>query len=226
MGKFTKVFKYACNNDIKAINKSIKDVGSKHHAMYMIDMMFVDDININYELLSEIQNTISSLYRVVSENYLIKKNAQDILKNQCENRIVIKQNFRFLTNEQLSALVYQQAMEYYFKINIKNESSFSSYFNEAIQYRIISNFLQSDIERILTKMYEDIEIIVEDTKNIDFLIRNYKKVDRTNNTYDCISEQLVESIQNVILRNSKFDEEYFITVRKISYMLHQNFYGG
>lgn len=226
MGKFIEVFNYVRNNDIKDINKSINDAGRKHHAVYMTNMMFSDDISINYQLLFEIQNAINSFYSVVNENCLMKRNAQDILEKQCENRVIFKQDFKLLTNEQLSVMVYQQAMEYYFRIDVMNESSFSSYFEEAIQYRIISNFLQSDLECILTKMYEDIEIVIEDTRNIDFLIKNYKKIDRFNNLYHCILEQLVESLQNVILQDSKFDEEYFITVRKISYVLQQNFYGG
>lgn len=226
LGKFAEVFNYARNNDIKAINKSIKDVGRKHHTVYMTNMMFADDLNLNYQLLSEIQNVVNYFYKVVSENYLKKKNVQDILENQCSSRVMFKPQIEFLTNEQLSVLVYQQAMEYYFRIDVKNDSNFSSYFEEAIQYRILSNFLQSEVQCILTKMYEDIDIVIEDTRNIDFLMRNYKKIDRFNNLYQCILEQLTESIKNAILRNSKFDEEYFITVRKISSVLQQNFYGG
>lgn len=226
MGKFAEVFNYARNNDIKAINKSIKDVGHKHHTVYMTNMMFADDMNINYQLLTEIQDVVNHFYKVVSENYLKKKNAQDILENQCRSRVMFTPRIELLTNEQLSVLVYHQAMEYYFRIDVKNDSNFSSYFEEAIQYRILSDFLQSEVQCILTKMYEDIDIVIEDTRNIDFLMRNYNKIDRFNNLYQCILEQLTESIRNGILRNSKFDEEYFITVRKISSVLQQNFYGG
>lgn len=226
MGKFTEVFNNVRNNDIKAINKSIEDVGRKHHAVYVTNMMFANDIDINHRLLTEIQNAVSSFYRAVSENYLIKKNAQDILEEQCKNKIIFKQDFNLPTNEQLSEIVYQQAMNYYFRIDVKNESDFSTYFDEAIQYRIMSIFLQSDIEHILTEMYEDIEIVIEDTQNIEFLMKNYKKLDRFSDKYHCILEQLAESIRNVVLRDSKFEDEYFITVRKISFVLRQNFYGG
>jgi len=117
-------------------------------------------------------------------------------------------------------------MEYYFRIDIKNEFGVSSYFDEAVKYRIVSSFLQSDMRGILTKMYEDIEIVTEDTKNVDFLMRNYKKIERSNSLFQYISEQLADSIRNVVLQDSKFDEEYFTTVRKISFSLQQNFYGG
>lgn len=226
LGKFTEVFNNVRNNDIKAINKSIENVGRKHHAAYMTNMMFADDININHRLLMEIQNAVSSFYRFVCENYLVKKNAQDILKIQCRNEVIFKQDFKLLTSEQLSEIVYQQAMVYYFRIDVMNESDFSSYFDEAIQYRIISNFLQNDIESILIKMHEDIEIVIEDTQNIKFLMRNYKKLDGVNGRYNFILEQLAKSIQNVVLRNDRFDEEYFNTVRKISFVLRQSFYGG
>ena len=75
-------------------------------------------------------------------------------------------------------------------------------------------------------MHEDIEIIIEDTQNIKFLMRNYKKLDGVNGRYNFILEQLAKSIQNVVLRNDRFDEEYFNTVRKISFVLRQSFYGG
>lgn len=226
MGKFSEVFKYARNNDIKAINKSIRDVGRKHHAVYMTNMMFTNDINANYQLLSEIQDAVNSFYRAVSDNYSTKRNAQIALQAQDKKETILKQNFKILSNEQLSTLVYQQAMEYYFRIDIKNEFCFSSYFDEAIKYRIASSFLQSDMRRILTKMYEDIEIVIEDTKNVDFLMRNYTKIERSNNLFQYILDQLADSIQNVVLQDSKFDEEYFATVRRISFALQQNFYGG
>lgn len=223
MGKFTEAFNNARNNDIKAINKSIENVGRKHHAVYMTNMMFTNDIDINYRLLIEIQNAVSSFYQSVSENYLIKKNAQDMLEDQCRNKVIFNQDFTLLTDKQLSEIVYQQAMRYYFRIDIKNESEFSSYFDEAIQYRIMSNFFQSDIERILIKIYEDREIVIEDTQNIEFLIRNYKKLDTLNDKYQFILGQLAKSIRNVVLRNNRFEDEYFSTVRQISFVLHQNF---
>ncbi len=226
MGKFAEVFNNARNNDIKAINKSIENVGRKHHAVYMTNMMFANDIDINNRLLMEIQNVLGSFYKSVSENYLIKKNARDMLGVQCRNEVIFIQDFKILTSEQLSEIVYQQAMTYYFRIDVKNESDFSSYFDEVIQYRIMSNFLQSDVERILIKMYEDIEIIIEDTKNVEFLMRNYIKLDRVNDKYYLILEQLAKSIRNVVLRDNKFGDEYFSIVRKISLVLHQNFCGG
>lgn len=226
LGKFTEVFNYARNNDIKALNKSIENVGHRHHAEYVTNIMFADDIKINFQLLSEIQSTISSLYKVVNDNYLIKKNAHDMLEDQCKNIVPLKMRFDILTNQQLFELVYQQAMNYYFSFEVKNESSLNSYFNETIQYRIVSNFLQSDIEQILIKMYEDIEIVIEDTKNIDFLLTNYRKMDSTNDNFHCILEQLTKGIQNVISQDNKFGEEYFDTVQKISFVLQQNFCGG
>lgn len=226
MGKFSEVFKYARNNDIKAINKSIRDVGRKHHAVYMTNMMFTNDINANYQLLSEIQDAVNSFYRAVSDNYSIKRDAQIALQTQYKSDIILKQNFKILNNEQLLALVYQQAMEYYFKIDTKNEFGFSPYFDEAVKYRIASSFLQSDMRSILTKMYEDIEIVIEDTKNVDFLMRNFTKIERSNSLFQYILEQLADSIRNVVLQDSKFDEEYFATVRRISSVLQQNFYGG
>ena len=226
MGKFTEIFNNARNNDIRAINKSIENVGRRHHAAYMTNMMFVDDIVINHQLLMEIQDTVSSFYRSVNENYLIKKNAQDMLEIQCRNELIFRQDFKLLTGEQLSEIVYQQAMAYYFKIDVKNESDFSSYFDEAIQYRIKSNFMHGDIECILIKMYEDVEIVNEDTRNVEFLMRNYEKLDRFNDKYQLIIEQLAKSIRNVILRDSRFEDEYFNTVRKISFLLSQNFCGG
>ena len=215
-----------CNNNIRAINKSIENVGRKHHAVYMTNMMFADDMYVNHRLLAEIQKVINFYYRTVSENYSIKKKAQDILERQCTRKVIFKQNFKILTHEQLSKIIYQQAMKYYFRIDIKNESDFSSFFDEAIQYRIRTNFLQSDVEHILAKMNEDIEIIIEDTQNMEFLMRNYKKLDRFNDKYYCILKQLAGSIQNVVLQDNRFEEEYFLTVRKISFILRQNFMEG
>lgn len=226
MGRFTEVFNNARNNDIKAINKSIENIGRKHHAAYMVNMMFADDIDINHQLLIKIQNAVRLFFEVVSDNFLIKKSAQDMLNVDCKKSVIIKQDFKLLTNEQISEIVYQQAMKYYFRIDVEKQSDFSSYFDEAIQYRIISNFLQSDIESILIKMHEDIEIVIEDTQNIKFLMRNYEKLDGVNGRYNFILEQLAKSIQNVVLRNNQFDEEYFDTVQKISFVLRQSFYGG
>ena len=229
MGKFAEVFKYARSNDIKAINKSISDVGRKHHATYMTNMMFTNDINANYQLLTEIQGAINAFDKAVSDNYLIKKNAQVALQTQHENATMQKQIFcglTNLTNEQLSVLVYQQAMKYYFRIDVENEDSFCSYFDEAVKYRIVSNFLHSDMKHILIKMQENIEIIVEDTKNVDFLLRNYLKIKKSNRLSRFFLEQLADSIRNVVLRDDKFDEEYFMTVRRISSVLQQIFCGG
>lgn len=226
MGKFAEVFKNGRNNDIKAINKSIENIGRKHHAIYMTNMMFADDIDINHRLIMEIHDSLSYFYRSVSENYLIKKNAQDMFKIQSKKMVIFKHDFELLNSEQLSEIVYQQAMKYYFKIDVKHESDFSSYFDEVIQYRIMSNFLQSDIECILIKIYEDIEIVIEDTQNIKFLMKNYKKLDNYNGEYHFMLEQLAKSIYNVVFRDSRFEDEYFNTVRKISFVLRQNFYGG
>lgn len=226
MGKFAEILNSVRNNDIKAINKSIENIGREHHAVYMTNMMFSHDIDINHRLLREVQNAVSSFYQSVRENYLIKKNAQDMLEEQCANKVILKQDFTIFTSEQLLEIVYQQAMKYYFRIDIKDKSGFSSYFDEAVQYRITSNFFQSDIERILIKMYEDREIVIEDTRNIEFLIRNYKKIDVLNDKYQFISRQLAESIRNVVLRDNRFEDEYFSTVHKISFVLRQNFSGG
>ncbi len=229
MGKFAEVFKYARSNDIKAINKSINDVGRRHHAKYMTNMMFTNDINANYQLLTEIQGTINAFYKEVSDNYLIKKNAQVALQTQHENATMQKQIFcelTDLTNKQLSVLVYQQAMKYYFRIDVENEDGFSSCFDEAVKYRIVSSFLHSDMKQILIKMQKNIEIVVEDTKNVDFLLRNYLRIKKSNPLSQFFLEQLADIIRNVVLRDSKFDEEYFMTVRRISSVLQQNFCGG
>lgn len=95
-------------------------------------------------------------------------------------------------------------------------SDFHSYFEEAIQYRIVSVFLQDDIERILLKVNEDIEIVLEDTKNLNFLVQNLEKFDQGNDTYRLILEQLTDSIQNAVLRDDKFDEDYFAAVKEAS----------
>lgn len=226
MGKLSELFHNVCSNDIRAINESIDNVGRKHHAEYMSDMMFTDDVIINYRLLSEIQNTVNSLYIAVSENYAIKQNAQDMLESRSEHRYALKQDFKVLTNEQLFAMVYQQAMKYYFRIDVENDSDFHSYFDEAIQFRIKSNFLKNEMEQILTKMYEDIEIVKEDTYNIEFLVKNYKKLNKKNKLFAFVLQQLEESIQNVIFEGDRYDQDYFMTVRKISFSLKQNFYGG
>jgi len=53
--KFSKIFNYDRTNNIKALNQSIKDIGYKHHVNYMPNMMFVDDINKNYQLLCKVE---------------------------------------------------------------------------------------------------------------------------------------------------------------------------
>lgn len=219
MGRFKEVFNYARNNDVKALNKAIENEGHRHHAIYITNMMFVDDINKNYQLLFEIRNTINTLYYIISENYLLKRKIGDILESQCRNRLLIQNELGVLTEKQLFELVYRQALEFYFKIDAANISDFNSYFDEAIQYRIVSGFLQNDIERILLKLNEDIEIVIEDTKNLKFLVQSLKKFDKTNDTYRFVLEQLTESIQNVILRDNKFDEDYFVTVKEVSAMI-------
>lgn len=226
MGKFTKIFEYARSNNVKELNKSIENVGHKHHAEYVTEMMFSNDININYQLLHKIQNAITYFYSVVNDNYLIKQYAQDILEMKYKNKIILKQNLKHLNNESLFELVYQQAMNYYFKIDVTNEYDYSSYFDEAVRYRIISNFFQFELEKILLKMHEDIENVINDTRNVDFLITNYMKINKSDCRYTCISELLKKSIENIILDDKKFNEEYFITAQSISFILHQNYYGG
>lgn len=223
MGNLAKIFNNVRNNNIKAINKSIEDVGNRHHAMYMAGMMFMDDMDINHRLLLEVQNTVGFLYSAVSDNCLMKKNAHDMLQRQCQNKIMFNQNFKSLTEKQLSEVVYQQAMKYYFKIDVKNSSDFSSYFDKAIQYRTETTFFKSDIERIIMKMNEDTEIIMEDTRNIEFLMRNYKKLDSSNGKYHQILKQLAESIRNTVLRDNRFEQEYFDTVHRISSVVHHIF---
>ncbi len=223
MGKFIETLNNVRNNDIKAINKSIENVGRKHHVEYMVNMMFANDIDINQQLLIKIQNAVNCFYEAVSENFLIKQSAQDMLNVEGKNSSIIKKDFNLLTSEQISKIVYQQAMRYYFRIDVENQLDFRSYFDETLKYRIISNFLKSDIESILIRMYEDIEVIVEDTKNIKFLMRNYKKLNRVNGKYHFILEQLAKSIYNVVFQDNRFEEEYFNTVRKISVMLCQSF---
>lgn len=95
-------------------------------------------------------------------------------------------------------------------------SDFHSYFEEAIQYRIVSAFLQDDIERILLKVNEDIEIVLEDTKNLNFLVQNLEKFDQGNDTYRLILERLTDSIRNVVLRDDEFDGDYFAAVKETS----------
>ena len=81
MGRFTEVFNNARNNDIKAINKSIENIGRKHHAAYMVNMMFADDIDINHQLLIKIQNAVRLFFEVVSDNFLIKKDRKSTRLN-------------------------------------------------------------------------------------------------------------------------------------------------
>lgn len=223
MGRYAEIFNSARKNDIKSINKSIEDVGRRYHAAYMTNMMFADDMDINHRALIKIQNVVDFFYKAVFNNYLTKMNAQDMLEIQCRNKVVIKQDFTLLNSGQLLEIVYQQAMSYYFNIDIKNQKEFSSFFEVAKQYRIMSNFFYSDIERILIKMYEDIEIVALDTQNIDFLMRNYKKLDGNNDKYKVIAKQLVESIRNVMFRDNRLDDEYFSTVRQISCVLQRYF---
>lgn len=226
MIKFIETLNNVRNNDIKAINKSIKDIGVKHHTAYMTDMMFKNDISINYQLLCEIQNAVNSFYCSVNENYIIKKEAEDIIKQQHKSSLVIQQNFSHMSNDQLLELVYQQAIEYYFRIDLEEDTNWGSCFEEVIKYRVASDFLRSDIVSVLSKMYEDTKIVIEDTKNIEFLLKNYKKISEFNDKYQFILEQLIESIHNVLLRDEKFQAEYFVVVRKISSILQQYFCGG
>ncbi len=223
LGKFNKIFNYARTNNIKALNQSIKDIGYKHHVNYMTNMMFVDDINKNYQLLCKVENVINILYSTINENCLLKKKIGNTFEYQYKNGLLNHSNLNFLTEKELSKMIYRQALEYYFKIDIKDDSNYSSFYEEAIQYRIVSNFLQNDIELIILKIYENTEIIIEDTKNLNFLIQLYRKTNKNNNTYNFILELLTESIQNIILQNDKFNEEYFNIVKKINYIIQANF---
>lgn len=216
MGRLKDIFGYARNNNVKALNRAIENEGRRHHAVYMANMMFTDDINKNYDSFLKIRNTIGSLYHAISENYLQKGKIRDTLEEQYGNKLLIQNELGVLTEKQLFQLVYRNAMEYYFRIDVSEHSDFHSYFEEALQYRIVSVFLQDDIERILLKINEDIEIVLEDTKNLDFLVQNLEKFDQGNDTYRVILERLTDSIRNVVLRDDKFDEDYFAAVKEAS----------
>lgn len=216
MGRLKDIFGYARNNDVKALNRAIENEGRRHHAVYMANMMFTDDINKNYDSFLEIRNTIGSLYHAISENYLQKRKIRNTLEEQYGNKLLIQNELGALTEKQLFRLVYSKALEYYFRIDMSEPSDFHSYFEEAIQYRIVSAFLQDDIERILLKVNEDIEIVLEDTKNLNFLVQNLEKFDQGNDTYRLILERLTDSIRNVVLRDDEFDGDYFAAVKETS----------
>ena len=216
MGRLKDIFGYARNNDVKALNRAIENEGRRQHAVYMANMMFTDDINKNYDSFLEIRNTIGSLYHAISENYLQKRKIRNTLEEQYGNKLLIQNELGALTEKQLFRLVYSKALEYYFRIDMSEPSDFHSYFEEAIQYRIVSAFLQDDIERILLKVNEDIEIVLEDTKNLNFLVQNLEKFDQGNDTYRLILERLTDSIRNVVLRDDEFDGDYFAAVKETS----------
>lgn len=221
MGNLRDIFNYACNNDIKALNNSIKNVGRKHHAAYMTNMMFDNDIDINNYLLHDAQNLVNSLYNTISDNYCLKKNIKDIICNQYEFNLMITNELDFLNDNQIFNLVYQQALKYYFRIEIDNDQDYKSYFEEAIKYRIVSNFMQNEIEDILLKVHEDIEIINEDTNNLNFLFQNYKRINN-NDTYNLILKLITDSITNTVLQNKRFDTDYFTVVRKLNNVIESN----
>lgn len=105
MGRLKDIFGYARNNDVKALNRAIENEGRRHHAVYMANMMFTDDINKNYDSFLEIRNTIGSLYHAISENYLQKGKIRDTLEEQYGNKLLIKNELGVLTEKQLFQLV-------------------------------------------------------------------------------------------------------------------------
>lgn len=225
LGRFYDLFNCVRNNDVKALNNSIENVGRKHHAIYMTSMMFTSDIHINHNLLHEAQIVVNSLYNTINNNYCLKKKVKDIIGNQYEFNLLGRNEFEFLTDKNIFNLVYQQALEYYFSIKIENYEVYKSYFDEAIKYRIASNFMQREIEVILLKVYEDIDIINEDTNNLDFLFKNYKRINN-NDKYELILKLILDSIKNTVLENKRFDEDYFIAARNLNCVIHSNFKMG
>lgn len=223
MKKYSNIFNYACRNDVKALNNVIENEGRRYHATYMTDMMFVNDINNNYRLFLEIRDTINNLYSVISENYLLKKRARDVIGSYYYRKLSIQKEWSDLTDQQMFYVVYCQALEYYFRIDIGNESDFSSYFDEALQYRITSDFFHSELECILLKIGEDAEIVIQETKNLAFLLRILKRIDKTNDAYKMILKLLVDCIQNEILQDDEISENYFVTTKKINLIIQSKF---
>ena len=220
LGKFSKISKFVSMNDVKALNKSINDVGRKHHAIYITDMMFSNDVNKSYETLLEVKYTIKTLYNVINQDYLLKKKIADMFKIQTRNMLIIQDYIECLSEKQLFEIIYQQALKYYFKIDIKNESCFESFFNEAVLHRITSNFLQNEVECLLFKIKEDIEIINIEINNLMFLKQNYEKLDKSNTKYNSILLCLTELMQNTLLYDGKFNENYFNVVKKMNNIIN------
>lgn len=198
-----------------ALNQSINNIGNRHHATYMSNMMFANDINGNFKILSKVQEAIYKLYNAINKNYFLKREIGDLLNNKYEMKL-ISNDFYILNEKQLLELVIQQAYLYYFQIDKENSYDFSSFYEEALQYRIISNFMQSELKCILIKINDDIEIIIEDTNNLNFLLLNYNKVNQGNSMYAEIVNLLKENLRNMIIRDNKFDEDYFYNTKKLN----------
>lgn len=222
MSNWREIFNYARTNNSKALNKSINDVGRKHHAFYMTNMMFSDDILKNYQLINHTYSIIQSIQCAINENYGLKGQIGDVLNIEYDVYLIDKKKFCSMTEEEMFQFVLQQSFSYYFNIDLDNETDFDSYYIEALQYRLASNFLQNDIERILQKMQEDIEIIIQDTKNLQFLFFNYKKLEKNDGRYKEIKGLLVESLQNILIKNDKFNENYFELANKLNYLIQHN----
>lgn len=219
------IFHYASNNDIKSLNRSINDIGRIHHANYMANMMFSNDINQNSYMLLSIQSTLELLYNTIQKNYSLKKEASDAIKSLYKETSFSYHAFSLLTEYQFHEMVYHQALNYYFGIQVTNNFSSETFLESALQYRITSSFMCNEIGCITEKVVEDIEVISIDSENLTFLLKNYRKLSQSPNSqrYKFITKLISENINNIILRDDGFDKSFFTSVQYMSDVIKKYF---
>lgn len=220
MGSFRELYRAINSNDIKSINASIENIGHKHHAIYITNMMFINDIVTNNYLLSKIPCVINSLYEVIRDNCQIRNQSCNMLRVKTRGKMLLNPyGNRTLTGDRLRQLVHRQALKFYFDIDEENAGDYADCFYAAIQYRISSNFLQNEIRHILVKVYEDIQIIKVDTYNIEFLLQCCKKASGKGTDNENKLKLFIECIENDVFQNDRFNEQYFEVVKRIDRLL-------
>lgn len=224
MGNLEDVFRCAWNNDARGLNKLIENEGRRHMASYMAEMILTNDINRNHAILMQIDNIMGRLYSVIKENDTVKKEACNMLNRQMGAELSGRKEIHFWDEETSFQLVYRRALEFYFGIEANAaEEDYELLLHQAVSHRKASFCMQFHIECILEKAEEDKEIIALDTDNLRFLIDSCWKLEKGGDRFRTISALLRESIQNAVLKDGRFREDYFITAKKIMECVKRHF---
>ncbi len=221
MGNFKKLFEYANNNNVKALNKSISDIGKQHHTKYIAGMIYNNSLNSCYDSLVAIWNLMQKLSVLINQNNLYKQEIGRRL-GYIYGELGGLAEIRMPSEKQIFDIVLRYAFQYYFSIDLRELDGIDSLIQSAVQYRASTNLFNKKMEILKCETEETLHLIQLDSYNISFLYNNYLKFDENNEAYFPYMDLLKKSILNLAyFENGKLEKNYFDIMRRLNDWIKQ-----